>query len=29
LATTLGLQGIELPELGDMGGHLTFPPLAE
>ncbi len=29
LATTLGLQGVELPELGDMGGHLTFPPLAE
>jgi uncharacterized damage-inducible protein DinB len=29
LATTLGLQGIELPDLGDMGGHLTFPPLAD
>ena len=29
LATTLGLQGIELEELGAMGGHLTFPPLAE
>jgi uncharacterized damage-inducible protein DinB len=29
LATTLGLQGIALPELGDLFGHLTFPPLAE
>ncbi len=29
LAVTLGLQGIALPELGDLGGHLTQPPLAE
>ncbi|HEV8190869.1 MAG TPA: DinB family protein [Ktedonobacterales bacterium] len=29
LAVTLGLQGIELHELGDEGGHLTPPPLAE
>ena len=29
LAFLLGLQGVEVPELGDMGGHLTFPPLAE
>jgi uncharacterized damage-inducible protein DinB len=29
LAVTLGLQGITLPELGDEGGHLTAPPLAE
>ncbi len=29
LAFVLGLQGIELPELGDMGGHLTSPPLAD
>ncbi len=29
LAVTLGLQGIALPELGDEGGHLTPPPLAE
>jgi uncharacterized damage-inducible protein DinB len=29
LAVTLGLQGIALPELGDEGGHLTAPPLAE
>jgi uncharacterized damage-inducible protein DinB len=28
LALTLGLQGIALPELGDLGGHLTEPPLA-
>jgi uncharacterized damage-inducible protein DinB len=29
LAVTLGLQGISLPELGDAGGHITEPPLAE
>ncbi len=29
LAYVLGLQGLEVPELGDMGGHLTSPPLAE
>jgi uncharacterized damage-inducible protein DinB len=29
LAVTLGLQGIALPELGDQGGHLTAPPVAE
>jgi hypothetical protein len=29
LALTLGLQGIELFELGDLGGHMTLPPLAE
>jgi uncharacterized damage-inducible protein DinB len=29
LAVTLGLQGVALPELGDQGGHLTPPPLAE
>ena len=29
LATTLGLQGIELEELGALGGHLTMPPLAD
>jgi hypothetical protein len=23
------LQGIALPELGDEGGHITEPPLAE
>lgn len=29
LAVLLGVQGIEVPELGDLGGHLTEPPLAE
>jgi uncharacterized damage-inducible protein DinB len=29
LAVTLGLQGVSLPELGDEGGHLTPPPLAD
>jgi len=29
LAFTLGLQGLRVPELGDMGGHITRPPLAE
>jgi len=28
LAVTLGMQGVDLPELGDQGGHLTPPPLA-
>ena len=27
LAVMLGMQGIEIPELGDLGGHLTMPPL--
>jgi uncharacterized damage-inducible protein DinB len=29
LAVTLGMQGIPVPELGDLGGHLAEPPLAE
>ncbi len=29
LAIMLGIQGIAIPELGDLGGHLTMPPLAE
>jgi len=29
LGILLGMQGIEIPELGDLGGHLTEPPLAE
>lgn len=29
LAVLLGLQGIAIPELGDLGGHLTEPPLAD
>jgi len=29
LAVTLGIQGVDLPELGDQGGHLTPPPLAD
>ena len=29
LAFTLGLQNIAIPELGDEGGHITEPPLAE
>jgi len=29
LAVMLGLQGIPVPELGDLGGHLNMPPLAE
>jgi uncharacterized damage-inducible protein DinB len=29
LAIMLGIQGIAIPELGDLGGHLTTPPLAE
>jgi uncharacterized damage-inducible protein DinB len=28
VATLLGLQGIEIPDLGDQGGHLTELPLA-
>lgn len=27
LAILLGIQGIEIPELGDLGGHLTEPPV--
>jgi len=29
LAILLGMQGIEIPELGDLGGHLNEPPLAD
>ncbi len=29
LSALLGIQGVEAPELGDLGGHLTEPPLAE
>ncbi len=29
LALMLGMQGIHLPELGDLGGHLVWPSLAE
>jgi uncharacterized damage-inducible protein DinB len=29
LAILLGLQGIDIPDLGDQGGHLTELPLAE
>ena len=29
LSLLLGLQGIEIPELGDLGGHITDPPLAD
>jgi len=29
LAVMLGMQGIAVPELGDLGGHLTMPPLVE
>jgi uncharacterized damage-inducible protein DinB len=29
LAFALGLQSIAIPDLGDFGGHLTQPPLAE
>ena len=29
LAIMLGMQGIQVPELGDLGGHLSTPPLAE
>ena len=29
LAVTLGMQGIALPELGDLGGHIVMPPVAD
>jgi uncharacterized damage-inducible protein DinB len=29
LALLLGQQGLQLPELGDLFGHLTMPPLAK
>ena len=29
LAVMLGIQGIAIPDLGDLGGHLTPTPLAE
>lgn len=29
IAVMLGVLGIEIPELGDQGGHITEPPLAE
>ena len=29
LAIMLGMLGIAIPELGDQGGHLAMPPLAE
>ena len=29
LAYLLGFQGISIPELGDLGGHLTMPAIAE
>ncbi len=29
LALMLGVQGLSVPELGDRGGHLVRPPLAE
>jgi uncharacterized damage-inducible protein DinB len=29
LAVTLGMQGIALPELGDLGGHIIQPPQAD
>ena len=29
LAFALGMQGIHLPDLSDLGGHLTEPPLAK
>ena len=29
LSILLGMQGIEIPDLGDQGGHLTELPLAE
>lgn len=29
IALALGLQGIDIPDLGDQGGHLTELPLAE
>lgn len=29
LSMMLGMQGIPTPELGDLGGHITMPPLAD
>ncbi len=29
LALMLGMQGVQVPELGDLFGHLTEPPLAD
>lgn len=29
LSALLGIQGVEVPELGDLGGHLNVPPLAD
>jgi len=29
LAVMLGMQGIPIPELGDKGGHLNVPPIAD
>jgi hypothetical protein len=29
IAIMLGAQGIAIPELGDFGGHINMPPLAE
>jgi uncharacterized damage-inducible protein DinB len=29
IAVMLGVLGIDIPELGDLGGHLTEPPVAE
>ncbi len=29
IAAMLGIQGIAVPELGDLGGHVIEPPLAE
>jgi uncharacterized damage-inducible protein DinB len=29
LSLMLGMQGIPVPELGDLGGHLTVPPIIE
>jgi uncharacterized damage-inducible protein DinB len=27
LAVMLGMQGVAIPELGDLGGHITMPPV--
>ncbi|GLV53496.1 hypothetical protein KDH_03490 [Dictyobacter sp. S3.2.2.5] len=29
LVILLGIQGIDVPELGDLGGHITEPPLVD
>jgi hypothetical protein len=29
LPVMLGMQGIEIPELGDLGGHWIVPPLVK